>query len=93
MFRPSQVAFIDPAVRDAGFLAKHLQLGIEPVLLDPTRPALAQMAEFLAARPKVDVIHIVAHGQSGQIDFTAGSLTRERLTAHWSELSSLARGL
>ena len=93
MFRPSQVAFIDPAVRDAGFLAKHLQLGIEPVLLDPTRPALAQMAEFLAARPKVDVIHIVAHGQSGQIDFTAGSLTRERLTAHWSELSALARGL
>jgi Ca2+-binding RTX toxin-like protein len=93
MSRASQVAFIDPAVRDAGFLATQVQLGVVPVLLDPARPAIVQMAEFLAARPGIDVIHIVAHGQPGRIDFAAGALTRDRLTAYASELSALARGL
>ena len=93
MVKPSQVAFIDPAVQDVDLLASSLQFGIEPMVLDASRPAVTQMAEFVSARRDIAVIHVIAHGQSGRIDFAAGSVTHETLTNHAGDLAALAHVL
>jgi Ca2+-binding RTX toxin-like protein len=93
MVNPRQVAFIDPAVRDVDFLSIKLQFGIEPIVLDAARPALLQIAEFLEARRDVDVVHVIAHGQPGRIDFAAGRVEQQQLKDHAAELAALSRGL
>src|SRR5438094_1617726 len=45
-----EVVFIDPAVSDVETLLAGLRPGVQPVLLDATRPAAAQMAAALAGR-------------------------------------------
>ncbi|MBU8874085.1 DUF4347 domain-containing protein [Reyranella sp. MMS21-HV4-11] len=89
----SQVAFVDPAVGDALLIAGSLQLGIEAILLDGSRPALAQMAAALAGRRDLAVVHVIAHGRAGQIDFAAGAVTRACLPAHADDLALLRRAL
>ncbi|WP_439610866.1 DUF4347 domain-containing protein, partial [Reyranella sp.] len=87
------MAFVDPAVGDALLIAGSLQLGIEAILLDGSRPALAQMAAALAGRRDLAVVHVIAHGRVGQIDFAAGAVTRACLPAHADDLALLRRAL
>jgi len=93
MVNRSQVAFVDPAVADALLIAGSLQFGIEAILLDGSRPALAQMAAALAGRRDIAVVHVIAHGQAGQIDFAAGAVTRACLPDHAEDLALLRRAL
>jgi|GEM_PF-691010 len=89
----NQVAFVDPAVANPLLIAGSLQFGIEAILLDGARPALAQMAAALAGRRDVAVVHVIAHGRGGQIDFAAGAVTRACLPAHAEDLARLRRAL
>lgn len=57
---------------------------VESVVLTDHEPALAQMARALQDRRGVEAIHIVAHGQAGEVRFGAGALTLDTLEEHQS---------
>ena len=51
------------------------------------------MAAALAGRCDIAVVHVIAHGRAGQIDFAAGAVTRACLPAHADDLALLRRAL
>lgn len=88
-----EIAFIDRGVTDLeGFLG-GMRPEVESVVLTDHEPALAQMARALQDRRGVEAIHIVAHGQAGEVRFGAGALTLDTLEEHQSDLAAIGRAL
>lgn len=61
------------------------------VVLTAREPAPAQMARALAGRSEVDVIHILAHGQPGELGFAAGVLSSVTLDHQGDDLRAVGR--
>ena len=80
--RAVEVAFIDVNVADPGFLLSMLRPGIQGIVLNAAEPAPVQMARALQGRRNIASIHVIAHGEPGQINFAAGSLTTETIGNH-----------
>src|SRR5580765_3658632 len=70
-----EVAFIDPTISELAVLLSVLRPGVQAIILNPSEPALAQIAASLKHRSGTTAIHIVAHGGSGEVRFAAGPLS------------------
>ena len=81
-----EIAFIDPAISNLERFLAGLRVGVEPVLLDATIPALVQIASALRHRSGLDAVHIVAHGHPGEIRFASGALSAETVGLYAAEL-------
>ena len=68
-----QIAFIDCAVADIETLRARLRPDIEAVMLSSLQAAPRQIAIALQGRCDVEAIHIIAHGQPGEVSFGAGA--------------------
>ena len=88
-----QIAFIDCAVADIETLRAGLRPGIEAVMLSSRQAAPRQIAIALQGRCDVEAIHIVAHGQPGEVSFGAGALSLETIEEHRSHLAEIGRAL
>ena len=89
----SEVAFIDPGVSDLDTLLRGLRPEIEAVVLGSERGAAAQIADSLAGRRGLRAIHIIAHGASGEIAFTAGQLSLATISASADDLARIGEAL
>jgi len=89
----SRILFIDTAVSDIGVLLGNLQPDAEAVLLDGTRPAPEQMETVMRDRRGLREVHIMAHGEPGEVWFAAGRLSADTLEGHAAALASLGRAL
>ncbi|MEL6894735.1 MAG: DUF4347 domain-containing protein, partial [Planctomycetota bacterium] len=65
--RTPGIVFIDSRVDDAEFLSSHAMAENEVFLLDAKRGGLQQITEVLTQRRGVAAIHVIAHGDSGQL--------------------------
>src|ERR1700709_14677 len=74
-----EVAFIDANVADADFLLSVLRPNVQGIVLNSAEPAPMQMAQALRGRRSLKSIHVIAHGEPGQINFAAGSLTTDTI--------------
>ena len=63
----SAIVFIDSGVDAVDHLVAGMEQGHEFVLLESGRSGIEQITEVLAERSGVRSIHIVAHGQAGQL--------------------------
>jgi hypothetical protein len=90
---PREILFVDPGVSDIETLLGHLRPEVEPVLLDPGRPAARQMAAALAAERDLAAIHIIAHGAPGHVSFTAGDWSAATLADDAEDLAAIGRAL
>ncbi|MES2128811.1 MAG: Ig-like domain-containing protein, partial [Pseudomonadota bacterium] len=88
-----EIAFIDPTVSDLQTLLAGMRPGVEAILLSGNAPALAEMADAVAARGSFDAIHVVAHGASGEVRFGAGALALETIDDHATPLNTLGAAL
>jgi hypothetical protein len=88
-----QIAFIDCAVADIETLRAGLRPGIEAVMLSSRQAAPRQIAIALQGRCDVEAIHIIAHGQPGEVSFGAGALSLETIEEHRSHLAEIGRAL
>jgi len=90
---PREILFIDPGVSDIATLLGHLRPEVEPILLDPVRPAAHQMAAALAGERELAAIHVIAHGSPGRVDFTAGHWSAETVADDAENLAAIGRAL
>jgi hypothetical protein len=90
---PREILFLDPGVSDIETLLGHLRPEVEPVLLDPVRPAARQIAAALAGEHGLAAIHVVAHGAPGRVDFTAGHWSAETLADDADDLAAIGQAL
>ncbi|MDD5250352.1 MAG: DUF4347 domain-containing protein, partial [Rhodocyclaceae bacterium] len=88
-----EIAFIDCNLSDLDCLLAGLRPDVEAVLLSAAAPAPAQIAAALQARGGIAAIHIVAHGQAGEVSFAAGALSRETLREHAESLLAIGEAL
>jgi hypothetical protein len=90
-----ELAFIDRSVDDLETLLRHLRPEVDAIVLDPQKPALAQIVESLKGRAdaSLDAVHVIAHGKPGEIAFSSGALTLPALAAHAAELRAIGATL
>ncbi len=86
--RRREIVFVDAAVPDAqklidGLLAQRgAGVDIEVVQLRADADGLAQMTNVLSGEHHLDAIHIISHGDSGQLTLGNGTIDAQALRDH-----------
>jgi hypothetical protein len=93
MREATQLVFVDTAVEDIDFLLRNLEPGIESLVLNADESAPAQMARAVVGRQDIRTIHVIAHGQAGEVSFTSDALSLESLDRHRDYLSAIGQAL
>ena len=88
----SEIAFIDASVASIESLIAGLRPGIEVHLLSPNHSATQQIAAAVSGRI-FEAVHILAHGQPGEVAFSAGALSLETLRDHSCDLADIGRAM
>ncbi|TWU51777.1 DUF4347 domain-containing protein [Rubripirellula reticaptiva] len=89
----SNIVFIDSGVESIGHLLDGIHQDHELVLLDPNRDGLSQISQTLAGRTNVGSIHIVAHGQSGQLQLGNQLVDTETVQTNQRQIKGWSRSL
>ncbi|WFU38082.1 VCBS domain-containing protein [Bradyrhizobium sp. CB82] len=84
-----EIVFIDQGVDDLGTLLDGIRSDVEPLLLSSDEPAVRQMARAVRGRKGLQAVHIIAHGQPGEVAFSAGRLSLDTIDRDAGELAVL----
>jgi hypothetical protein len=85
-----EIVFIDAGVQDVQTLLAGINNpAARVVLLDPTRDALDQMADYLDGQSGIDAVHIISHGSAGNLILSGQTYSADRLSQQYS--TDLAR--
>ncbi|QOL49120.1 cadherin domain-containing protein [Massilia litorea] len=93
MTQSREIVFIDSAVPDLNDLLGWMLPGVEKVVLPAMQPPVAAMANSLRNRSGIDAIHIIAHGQPGEIAFASGPLSLDTLEEAVTDLGTIGDAL
>ena len=74
-----QLVFIDSAVEDSQTLIDNISGATEVVVLDSSQDELVQISQHLDKYQDLDAVHIVSHGESGQLSFANATLNSDTL--------------
>ncbi|WP_338831730.1 VCBS domain-containing protein [Bradyrhizobium sp. 27S5] len=88
-----EVAFIDRGIDDLETLLAGIRPDVEAILLSDDEPAVRQMARAVKGRSGLEAIHIVAHGQPGEIAFSAGLLSLDTMDRVARDLAHLGSAI
>ena len=75
----SSLVFIDSTVEDIETLTENISGATEVIVLDSDRDELLQIGEHLSNYEDLDAVHIVSHGESGQLSFGNATLNSDTL--------------
>jgi len=88
------IVFIDGNVGDADVISAAVPAGAEIVMLDTSRDGLTQIADVLANRSGIDAIHIVSHGEQGQLYLGNSAVDLNSISGrHADELATIKSAL
>ncbi|HIK55710.1 MAG TPA: DUF4347 domain-containing protein [Synechococcales cyanobacterium M55_K2018_004] len=88
-----QVVFIDTGITAYNLLAENVMAGMEVVILDPTRDGISQITETLAQYDHVSGVHVISHGESGQLQLGSSSVGLQQLYSHREALQTWSKVL
>ncbi|MBR9858277.1 MAG: DUF4347 domain-containing protein, partial [Gammaproteobacteria bacterium] len=88
-----EVAFVDSNVEDYQTLVDGIGAGIEVQLIDCSQDGLAQLAVWAQQNSGYDAIHILSHGEQGQISLGTLTLNMAVVEARSAELANLGAAL
>ena len=80
-----ELVFIDAGVMDAATLIAGVDPRAEVIQLDANRDGVDQILEVLAQRNDVSAIHLVSHGQSGELHLGSAVLNLDTMTTDYSD--------
>ncbi|MCP3459196.1 DUF4347 domain-containing protein [Bradyrhizobium sp. CCGUVB23] len=80
---------IDQGIDDLDVLIKGIRPDVESFLLTNKEPALRQMARVVEGTKGVEAVHIVSHGQPGEIAVSAGPLSLDTIEQDRGDLAGL----
>ncbi|MBI5672418.1 MAG: DUF4347 domain-containing protein [Nitrospirae bacterium] len=87
-----EVAFVDPTVPNYQELLAGMDPNIEVIMLDGGQDGVAQMASALEGRTGIDAIHLISHGNSGELQLGTGTLTAESMSSDYADEFATIRG-
>ena len=84
----NEIIFIDKSVEDYTSLISGISSDAELVFIDSNSDGLEQIANVLGDRTNIDAIHIVSHGDTGELFLGNTTLTQESMQSeHADELA------
>ena len=88
----SEYVFIDAGVADSDVLAEGFdRVGTEVVMLEPDRDGWRQIAEHLEGAFELDAIHVLSHGNTGQIFLGDSVYSTANIAESETELRRIGR--
>ncbi|WP_240201610.1 DUF4347 domain-containing protein [Pseudomonas sp. PDNC002] len=88
-----EVVFVDSKVANYQQLVANLKPGTEVVVLDGNKDGLQQIAQYLNGRSGIDAIHILSHGEEGEVHLGSTVLSADNLASKAAELSAIGDSL
>ncbi len=88
-----EVVFVDSKVANYQQLVASLKPGTEVVVLDGNKDGLQQIAQYLNGRSGIDAIHILSHGEEGEVHLGNTVLSANNLASKAGELSAIGDSL
>ncbi len=89
-----EIVFIDTSVDDYQTLMAGIDPNAEVILLDPTRDGIEQIAEILGDRSDIDAIHLISHGDPGELQLGTGTLNLASMQGEYAdELAIISQAL
>ncbi|MEY4753141.1 MAG: hypothetical protein RJA44_816, partial [Pseudomonadota bacterium] len=88
-----EVLFVDRDVPDLAQLLAGVRPGVEVVLLDPAADPWTQMSDTLAGRTDLSAVHLVSHGNQGEIILGGRAYGAADLAARDSQLAQWRNAL
>ena len=80
-----EIVFIDTGVEDYETLLLGIDPNTEAILLDSTRDGIEQISEFLSDRSDIDAVHIISHGNQGELRFGTGLLNLASMQGEYAD--------
>ncbi len=90
----NEVVFIDRGVEDYQSLLASVSSDAELVFIESNSDGLEQIANVLQDRTDIDAIHIISHGDNGELFLGNSTLTQESMNGeHADELATIKNAL
>ncbi|MCG8379016.1 MAG: DUF4347 domain-containing protein, partial [Proteobacteria bacterium] len=90
----NEIIFVDKGVADYASLISEISGDAELIFIDANSDGLEQIANALHDRNDIDAIHIVSHGESGELFLGNTTLTQESIQGeHADELATIKSAL
>lgn len=91
--RSASLLFIEQTVDNYQSLLAGVAPGTEVHVLDGTQDAIAQITNVLTGRSDIASLHIVSHGNPGELELGNSRLSLQTLPTYASQLQSWAKAL
>ena len=88
-----EVVIVDAAVSDYQSLVSGLDASVELVILSAERDGVAEIADYLEGRSDVDAVHLVSHGDVGQVQLGSTTLDAANADAYAGALGRIGASL
>jgi len=89
----NKILVVDSAVEDYQTIVDTLDRNIEVHFLNADRDGISQISELLQGRKDIDVLHIISHGNSGEVLLGNASLTANNIDSYQGQLQSWGSSL
>lgn len=91
---PHSLVFVDTKVNGYQTLLEGIDPNATVILLDPAKDGIAQMAQAVSQYDNIAAIHIISHGEVGQITLGSAILNQTTMQGMYAnELASIGRHL
>jgi glyoxylase-like metal-dependent hydrolase (beta-lactamase superfamily II) len=88
-----EIVFVDTSVANYQSLLRDLNPNAEVVLIDPQQDGLKVIGDSLAGRSDIDAIHILSHGDTGQVQLGNGWIDSADVASHADLLAAIGNSL
>ena len=89
----SQIVFVDTGVEEYESMLSDFPNGAEVILLDADRDGVQQISDALASRSDISAIHIISHGDEGEVHLGNTTLTSANLGEYSDQLAGWSNAL
>ena len=89
----NQLVVIDPRVASYQSLIEQLGASYSYLLLNAESDGVTQIANYLAANPGFDAIHLISHGAPGQVAVGTSTLSEATIGGYTAQLNQIGASL
>ena len=81
----TEIVFIDTAVSNVDELVKDISPTASIFFIDASADGVDQIADILADYSDVDAIHIISHGEQGQLNLGTSALNEQTMSGEYAD--------
>ncbi len=90
----NEIVFVDSTIEGHQTLLAGMNPNAQVVMLDASRDALDQMADYMDGRRDVDAVHIISHGSAGNLILAGQTYSADRLSQQYEvDLARIGQAL